>query len=366
MKKLCFAITLCLLFGACVRPAVALPPTADVTALPEMTPGTVPTPTASATPTLPPPPTNPPRDWNIEDNGIDGVGSVRGNTNGNISVGGRAVDVGDSIFYTTTVCDADWNPSQQLVMRDKASKTERVVFSDAGRYNHRGIRYLNWYKGILYFALENDIYAYNPEDESIVCIYEREGHKPYLYSFHVAYDLLFVSYVLEETVCLDIHTYERVYQHEGLYVSSIMDGRLYGYYEPNNNRSYISMYPDGTDLQPCAPVMIASDGKLYYLESHLYASIEIDILYTTDLASGETIERPITEILDCGCWFNVSRKGIYIQGDFNDGAGPLYLMSLDGKWKGQISSYYFDYGVTIIDGQPAFTLGIPCDLERKK
>jgi len=350
---------------------------AEVTTLPSATQS----PTATGNVDTPPPTSTaterPKRDWNITDNGIDGIGTMRGNTNGNLYLDGRAVDAGSIIYYVDYI-------ELCILSYDKESESESIIYETSDE-SKQTIRCLNWYADVLYFAIGNAVYAYSPVNGQVVRIHEEYSDAPYVYNLHVAYDLLFIGYSRNDTICLNASTYEFMYRYEGYYVESIMDGRLYGYYHADEK--YTSMHPDGTEEREYPPFQIAADGKLYYLDEE-WADLPADFdpsipddfgntwdmsqyfmqwkypaaakLHITDIASGETKVRYITEI-PCAPFMNIWHDKIYLQLSGHDYCGKPFLMNMDWEWLGQVHNYDFAMGITLIDGRPAYEFGVYCD-----
>jgi len=402
MKKITILLLIySLLLCACNGQTTELPPAPDSggsliiaaspTAVPTLITTSTPTPNIDAPTTevaeiSTPTPTRSGRfdGWDVKDNGVDGVGVWRGNTNGNLATGGRAVETTDTIYYIA-------NPSgrgednMSLMAYSKATKKKKTLLEDEaflGDLNWDG-RLLWFTKSHNYWNLPSEVCTLDPNTGEMEIVYEYDTNRR-LNDLMIAYDLVLIvdwisassePYEAGEsspnrprfgTVCLDVNTREEIYRHPNFFVTSAMDGWLYGYAEgfgePVASSKFYKMRPDGTQKNKCAPVSVAANGKLYFYE--LFGNNMEDglrKLMITDVESGITQEIEMPDLV-FNNYFNV-RDLIYLQ-DYE--TGELYTMNLSGtnltRIPGQV--FYWKFGPTVLSSGLA-NLIVPCDPPKK-
>ena len=369
-KTILFILTSCLLLCACSNPNSA---TTTLDPLPEVTivatAKAIPTITSTPSPTVAPTvepilaPTKPSFEgWDIEDNGIDGVGIIRGNTNGNYATGGRAVDTGDTIYYIVSPADPleawlEKKGKMQLLAYDKISETEVTLLNE-----EFFIEDLNWDGKLLWFTrspniqdFPREIWTFNPNTGEMQIAHERG------LSLLIAYDVAFIGWYFENseigTICLDINTREVLYVHEHFRVISAMDGWLYGYDGGGIiSDKFYKMRPDGTKKSKCAPVNVAVDGKLYFYDRYkedkhgfpLESSLKLMI---TDAKSGKTINISFdNKNKEFDAFINVSHELIYLRDYKNE---EIYTLNLDGTKLTLVprAAFRAPWGNTLINGE---------------
>lgn len=339
-----------------------------------------------ATPTPPLPtasPTLPPllqQDWRgIYDNGIDGVGSIRGNTNGNLWLHGRAVLAPDAAYYVDYNTETEEGVWGVTLFRYNRSTQKRETILVLDYAAHFDIEYLNWYANKLWFVLKRkDVFTYDPETKTLECVFEG-SERARITNLILAYDIVFVavsrqdyqSELFQGTLCLDVQTGEIVYAYERFAVWSIMDGRLYGYLytqKGSSDWSYCSMLPDGSDIKECAPFDLAVDGKLYSwtlweYENDEGQTVDGTAILITNVADGSEYLYVIPENFRFEGIYNVSHDYLYLQHLGANNVGGVYRVLLtDYSWLGRwgVKDYY--WGVTLLDDEPAKWYASRCDL----
>ncbi|MCL2695827.1 MAG: DUF5050 domain-containing protein [Clostridiales bacterium] len=332
-KSIAFLLVLLFLFScACETPTAIPAPATDapITATPEIT--AIPTPEPTPTPTVKPDPTPLPQkpsfeNWDIDDNGIDGVGVWRGNTNSDLVVSGLAVDAWDTVYYVSKAYQ-----QSRLIAHDKASGAERVLYEVD---NWDNINSLNWYDGLLWFYcsyyydggwLYSEVHTLDPATGELKTVYRHNG---FLVDLMVVYDLVLIGRVDNkdlmriDTVCLNIETLKEIRVPNHFWLTNAMDGWLYGYHAPESSedKTYYKMRPDGKEKSECPPVLIAAHGKLYHSDYGMNI---------TDAEAGKTQRLYWGETGAFRQYFYVSRHLIYLnQVDWEDNPG-VYAADLDG------------------------------------
>ena len=364
MSALCLLLCACNPMTATQPTPGAVLPTANATLAPTVAPTLEPTPEPTLVPTAEPTPMptrQPFENWDIEDNGIDGIGTIRGNTNGNLANGGRAVDVGDVIYYVESTSNTTKRQEgkMQLFLRSKMEGAAPILLDERAC-----IEGLNWDGKQLWYAY-SDSASSLPDRVRRLDPSTGETHivgkeRAYVSRLLIAYGMVFVSrgygYGGEaETTCLDINTLETVYVHEDFIVTSAMDGWLYGcdgYLELISDKFY-KMRPDGTEKKKSAPVSVAADGQLYFYDLQKpgkdgFPLSSSEKLLVTDARSGKMRKLGFKDVF--GKHFNVSHELIYLT-EYDD--GNVYTVNLDGKKLTRLTgyNYYWAYALTIIDGK---------------
>jgi len=359
--------------------------------------------------------------WDIADNGIDGVGTIRGNTNGNWAMlfGARAVATENVAYYAEDYYDPALSEWRARVLKvDLQTRVTTCIFTseNSGSYMP-GISNLNFFDNKLWFTKERSypdsmsIYIYDPAEDAIKKFLEADKVNTivaYGYAFISIFDLdlevetegdRVISQRINgwtvKTVVYDAYTLK---QKEGMTIDGFevrqaMDGRLYGVMHGDDGEDFYSMYPDGTDQRSCPEFQIAADGKLYnlqiwftddqedrayyldgpeddyghrwkdalpFIDQHWYYPGNLHI---ADAATGKAKTRYIIEI-PCSSNFNITHDKIYFRRYGSSDWGDLFAMDLDGQWLSQVHENWFYIGVSILNGVPSFELGIPCDLNK--
>lgn len=218
-------ITGALLFCACVPNAGAVE--AVEVALPTPIPTPVPTPTPVPSPTPTPSPTHRPSAWyGIDDNGVDGVGTVRGNTNGNYALSSCEVSDGTVACYARiTEKLEDHNYRWTITCRDLATGKDAVLVSGVTQYGDADS--LNLYQGYLYYEADGvwRVPITGGEPELV-----RERGLNVL----VVYDLICITGMINSgdtrengLNILDANTLRTRYTYPDTWLLGAMDGRLY-------------------------------------------------------------------------------------------------------------------------------------------
>ena len=364
-------------FMACASYTAPLPETDDMDAAvsPAPTSTPLPTPKPTASPTLPPVMQ---QDWgSISDNGIDGVGSIRGNTNGNLNSYGRAVKTPDEVYYVDYFDESDsgvWGT--KLCRYDLLTQKTETIFSlDYGVYFD--IAYLNWYANKLWFVVENkDIFLYDPKTKALDCVFEgSEGARitRLILAYDIAcvavYGLHYQSDLFRGTLCLDAQTGEIVLSHPFFSVRSIMDGRLYGRRRiTHDDGKSGSMFPDGSDLKECADFDFTADGKLYSwmrlkYENDEGQTVDGSAILITNVTDGSEQLCAVPEDFRFDGTYNASHNYLYLQEYWAVDPSAVCRFSLmDYSWLGRwgVKDYY--WGVTLLDDEPAKWYASRCDL----
>ena len=368
-------LVLCLLLCACdpvaveiSAPEVSLPtvsPTLAPTVAPTPKPTPIPSPTSTAEPT-----SAPTRqlfeNWDIEDNDLDGIGTIRGNTNGNLATGGRAVDAGDTIYYILN--PSEWGKKQmKLLAYDKASGMEMVLL-DEEIY----LGALNWDGNLLWFAHSSsdanspdEICTLNPNTREMQVVFEGGKSVMIIYGLALVETWYFEGdWSYPRTICLDINTHEILYTYDRFCATSAMDGWLYGSGgDPRTiSDKFYKMRPDGTQKKRCAPVSVAADGKLYYYDryktvGHYPAKSSLQLMIT-DAKSGKT-RKLLFKNMTFDCALNLSHERIYL---LDDETADLYTTDLDGANLAHLPDLAISWlqGLTLLNGEPANRI-VPCD-----
>jgi len=327
-NNILFLLIICLFVCVACNAPASTPTPAPATTVPS--PTNTPTVTTTAVPT----PLRPSFEgWEIEDNGIDGIGTIRGNTNGNYATGGRAVETEDTIYYINTEqSDTFFSEYTDLVVPittkrirllaySKQTGTEKVLLD-----GEQNIGHLNWDGAVLWFLRSYmEVCTFDPNSGEVKVVYNDRAP----YDLLIAYNLILIGVRGEnqrDTVCLDINTHEEIQTHERFGLLSAMDGWLYGAdYFPDDKPYFYKMRPDGTEKKKSTPVTIAANGYLYYYELFGYYGPGARKLQVTNIESGKTKTLKTSDLLISS--MNVSHDLLYL---LEYETNKIYTMNLDG------------------------------------
>ena len=283
-----------------------------------------------------------------QDNGVAGIGTMRGNTNGNLQNGGLAVCDGTLLYFV----DYDYTQDKSAINQINLESQERSVLLD----NIQGhVSQINYYNNDLFFVCNS------PENEALNCVMlyspETQTSKELLQQEHITmlqtvYQRIIVSAVTgsESAVYL--------YKLDGAYVGKIdsfllygaMDGLLYGIHEDVTSTVFSAVDAEGNCVETYpVEVAIPINGYLIHVNNALNHEDYLD--YTgrveiIDATNGQITYIPITQF-PCSSYYNASTNFIYIKQYGYDETGVVYRMDWEGKELAQVSNIVFDEGFSL-------------------
>ena len=267
----------------------------------------------------------------IQDDGWSGVGTVRGNTNGNLVVGGRAAQTGDSIYYLSMT------ESNRIYCYSLTTGNDRVVCEcfdvDANKPQ------LNIIGTDLFFLGKKGIYR--------VDLNSGKAELFYLSEQEVSFGelLLIGDYVLfapeDTTYCIDADS-GTVICTVALCIKGTIDGRFYGITRKDGVASFVGVSTAGEVFLHFGEYMtmpIAFDGNLYTIaysaetEESFGTSDWLEPIHclTLSIVSVSTGERTNIELpghLPC-VDMNISPQGLFIQNYEGEGWGTIWHLNFD-------------------------------------
>lgn len=290
-------------------------------------------------------------DSNYEDGGLDGVGTIIGNTDGNIANGGLAVENDEKthVFYRAE--PDSFSEEYHIIEYNRESGAISLVF-ECGN-DRRDYPYLNFLGGQLWFKNGNKVYSYNSELDKLSVALETDSN---VWSLRAAYGYLYIeTEANHDTLCFDITLGKLTHQLQSFSITNIMDGRLYGsYFDSDTTWQNISMTPDGRNLQKGFGGGIVANGKCYWWAVGEGECPEDGEIYVQDMHTGEICNVKLPNDFFCYDLVNVSHDYIYVKDWVADDWGYAYAIRIrDEKWMGRISDYLYYYeGFCILDGKP--------------
>lgn len=389
-----FFLILCLLFCACVPTApaveavatpavteaaaeaaveIALPTAAVVTPVPTATPTFVP-PTATPTPTA----TARVRLWEpCADDGVSGVGTVRGNTNPNLNMclhSGTAVRCDGRIYYTGARTD-DETVTASLLRYTEATKRTDVLWEYSAAAGTDGLeRYeynifdLNILGDTLYFRLggswnESSVWKLSLSDLTAARV--TDGRK-----LVAAYGKLFVQSG-DDTVIIDCADTNERSVIPGFLFQGVMDGYLFGKFKDDeqdvrldccgseDERFSDSLYPNYILINGYA-IGIDDLILVYTPEGYLdHTGIVRVTAVTAD--RGSPFYGFVVPEIPCSGYYSASAEYLYIQTYYEDEHGDVWRIRWDGTGLEQVDRRVFANGF-MLDGDTLLVNTVPCDV----
>lgn len=303
------------------------------------------------------------REWNYDDGGLDGIGVIIGNTNGNIRNGGLAVLSSDKLHAFYWVGGADsYSEEPHILDFNWGGGKITLIFESSN--NQIDYPFLNCLGKKLWFVNKNTVYAYDPESEELEIILALDMEEVKIYRLFAGYGYLFIdAYFVRETIsktlCFDIASGRLTHFLNGFSLSSLMNGRLYGtLVEADGNRHVVSMTPDGRNMQASYEGSLAADGMLYEWNVGEGEYPEDGSITVTDMKTGASNQLNLPNDFFCYELVNVSHEYIYVKDWYADDYGYVYAIRIrDMKWMGKISDFLYYYeGFAILDGRPEWEL----------
>ncbi len=310
--------------------------------------------------------TKEPQTW--DDNGIDGIGVIRGNTSGNLYTRnrGRAVCDGNDIYYVEQLCAPVYD--EQLfdpvrICRYNLSTKETQVLIEFEDVNSRDdICFLNLIGTDLYYVDKsfegdtNSIYRLSTEDLSVQKIGD---HRLSLF-FLAAYERLFIADREGTTICdLDGTEIKRI---DGFIICGAMDGVLYG--EDKESNCCVSLDLDGNVVDRYESVRNPIPINGYLVELNYFEVNEKHIDEIT-IINVSTKEGRVFEVTQIGCsnYYNVSRDWIYLQEYGLDEMGEIYRIDWNGNGFMKVDDRVFMQGFALWE-DTILADYVPCDSYR--
>ncbi|MCL2671084.1 MAG: hypothetical protein FWF10_03500 [Clostridiales bacterium] len=314
-----------------------------------------PTPIAELSPYAYLPAQGPIRDWNYTDGGLDGVGTVIGNTNGNMARGGLAVENAEKThFYYYVEFPDSFSDESHILEYNKKTETLSLVFECGD--DRMDYPYLNFLNGKLWFANRNKMYSYDPENGKLAELLSLETSIDGMYAgYGYIYIYTAISPAMHETLCYDIVEGQLSHRIGGFSIENLMDGRVYGFrIDADGAWQGVSMTPDDRNVEEGYAGNVVADGKSYWWSVGEGEWPEDGDIYVCDMHSGEIRKIELPDDFFCYDLVNLSRDYIYVKDWIADDWGYVYAIRIsDGKCMGRISDcmYYYE-GFSILDGRP--------------
>lgn len=291
----------------------------------------------------------------IIDNGNDGIGVIRGNSNGNLHNKGRSLCDGLDIYYV----DQESDPVC-ICKYDLSSKEMQVLVEFKNEELSWNIGFLNLIGTNLYYVdgiFNKDVqsvFQVSISDKSLKRIGDFSG----LRFFLAAYDKLFITDDDGTLICdMNGNGSNRL---DGLYLSGVMNGLLYGYRMDLNGCFAVDL--DGKEIAYYTEVEnpIPLYGRLIELDNLYGESLEYKGKITmVDVASNESKSFLVPEIY-CANYYNVSKNAVYLQRYGEDETGEIYLIDWEGKGFRKVDDRIFTTGVSLW-GDIILADYVPCD-----
>ena len=291
------------------------------------------------------------------DNGIDGIGVVRGNSNGNLYRNcGRALCDGNDIFYV----DQESDPVR-ICRYTLSTKETQVLVEFKDENLPMNIGYLNLIGTSLYYATgifdgqTQSIYRVSTIDLQSEKIYEVDNG---LFWFFSAYDRLFITDRQGILICdLNGTVINRI---DDYYLCGAMDGILYAYRLDVDGCYAINLNGEVKDFYDMDASPIPIDGYLVSLNNLVGEPLEYKgILTVVNVVNHESRSFEIPEIR-CTGYYNVSCGTIYLQRYGYDETGEIYRMDWNGNGLTKVDDRIFYTGVSLWGDNMLVDL-VPCD-----
>ncbi|MGN0784633.1 MAG: hypothetical protein ACI4MR_03080 [Candidatus Aphodomorpha sp.] len=296
-----------------------------------------------------------------EDDGLHGIGTVRGNSNGNLlSSGGwgRAVCDETAIYY---VQNGGYRYGAfQIVRYDMQTCDSAILVDDFDGAAQVG--QLNLLNGWLYFAVEMDgNHVMVQRLEISTGVRETVCRFQTLSFMLAAYERLFVCDTpAGQTRVLDSDGRELAVLENFILVGA-MDGILYGYRQREGHYVALDAAGQQTARYADAGAAVPINGHLIFLNT-LSEDAPLSHSGTVTIVQVETGETTAFEVpeIPCASYFNVSDSYLYLQRYGADESGELYRIDWNGADLIQIDARTFDTGVSLWNDVPLIDV-VPCD-----
>ena len=291
------------------------------------------------------------------DNGIDGIGVVRGNSNGNLHRNrGRALCDGNDVYYV----DQESDPVR-ICKYNLSTKEAQVLAELKDETSPMDIGYLNligtdlYYAEGIYIGQTQSIYRISTIDLRSEKIYEVQN---YLFTFFAAYDRLFITDRQGILIC-DLNGKE-MNRIDGYHLSGMMDGILYAYRLDVDGCYAIDLNGEVKDFYDTVEDPIPIDGHLVELNNLAGEPLEYKgILTIVNVVNHESRSFEVPEIR-CAGYYNVSCGTIYLQRYGHDETGEIYRMDWNGNGLTKMDDRIFYTGVSLWGDTMLVDL-VPCD-----
>ena len=291
------------------------------------------------------------------DNGIDGIGVVRGNSNGNLYERnkGRAVCDGKDIYYV----DQESDPVR--ICRYNLSTEETQVLIELEDVNYcLDICFLNLIGTDLYYVDKsfdgdiNRIYRLSTEDLSV----QKIGDYSWIRFFLVAYDRLFVA-EREGTTIYDLDGIE-IKRIDGFIVCGAMDGVLYG--EDRESNCCVSLDLEGNLVDRYESIRNPIPINGYLVELNNYFGEHDEYINEITVINVSNQESTVFEVTQIGCsnYYNVSGNWIYLQNYGLDEMGEIYRIDWNGNGFSIVDDHVFMQGFALWE-DTILADYVPCD-----
>lgn len=299
------------------------------------------------------------------DDGLSGVGTIRGNTNGNIiGAGGRAVCDGERIFAVNYDSDKGYCIVEQQI---KDGSEHELLRLDAA-YTV-GVTDLNLLGDKLYFLKgtdgEYEVIEYDLSTQTTKVLYQSQTH---LFDMHAVYGKLLFSTREGNTVILDADDPESFVQEDDFRIMGAMGGLLYGERPSDQKLVAINAFGEVTaefdaDYTCAIPALgkIVCMDNLYRMPENEPEAIDYSTKITIlDADNGEIVTTfPIPDIA-CESYLNLSENYLYVQEYLIDGAGSIHRINWTGEDFSMFDDRCFRSGISLWNDQP-LTDSLNCD-----
>lgn len=291
------------------------------------------------------------------DNGIDGIGVVRGNTNGNLhSNHGRALCDGNNIYYI----DQESDPVR-ICKYNLSTKETQVLVEFKDETSPMNIGYLNLIGTDLYYA--EGIYTGQTQSIYRISTIDLRSEKIYettdlLFHLFAAYDRLFITDMQGILIC-DLNGKE-INRIDGYYLSGMMDGILYAYRSDADGCYAMDLNGTVKDFYDTVVSPIPINGYLVDLDNLAGEPLEYKgNLTVVNAANHESRSFEIPEI-GCASYWNISKDAVYLQKYGYDETGEIYRMDWYGNGLSRVDDRIFYTGVSLWEDRLLADM-VPCD-----
>ena len=291
------------------------------------------------------------------DNGIDGIGVVRGNTNGNLhSNHGRALCDGNNIYYI----DQESDPVR-ICKYNLSTKETQVLVEFKDETSPMNIGYLNLIGTDLYYA--EGIYTGQTQSIYRISTIDLRSEKIYettdlLFHLFAAYDRLFITDMQGILIC-DLNGKE-INRIDGYYLSGMMDGILYAYRSDADGCYAMDLNGTVKDFYDTVVSPIPINGYLVDLDNLAGEPLAYKgIMTVVNAATHESRSFEVPEI-SCAFFWNISKDAIYLQKYGEDETGEIYRMDWYGNGLTMVDDRIFYTGVSLWEDRLLADM-VPCD-----
>jgi hypothetical protein len=294
-----------------------------------------------------------------QDDGVSGIGIVRGNTNGNLQNKGRAVCDGKYIYYVdqyaqpVSICQYDLDTRENKVLR----VIEKVDWP-------RDVECLNLIGDSLYYVIGYYITGHSNYSYQVCVLSLKDGSVRILgeyklvFYFLIAYDRMFITDD-GNTIIRDLKT-NTEQTIEDFCLCGIMNGELFGYRKHEDfcvsldlNGNETNRYEGVISPIPICGYLV----DLNNLNEDYYTHIGTIRIIDTITNEERTF---IVPDIPCAGYFNVSKEHFFLQRYWDDECGEIFRMDWDGEKIEQVDDRVFGTGVSLW-GDTLLADLVPCD-----